>query len=123
MNAVQEIAASFKGATFSIDRLADAVKQKHPTMFAERAEAAWRNYCRSELRKNDSDSEALPFALSVDDHGTYRQLSFMDVDEYRFTIARYMRQSVASRRRAYQLADECKRVHGVEIDPIAELSA
>lgn len=122
MNLVQEIAASFKGQTFTIGDIADTVQRKHPDLFAQKARSAWTSFVRSELRRA-SDDESLPFALSVDDHGTYRQLSFMDVDEYRFTIARYMRQSVTSRRRAYRLADECKRVHGVEIDPVAELSA
>lgn len=121
MNIVQEIASSFRGQTFTIGDIADAVEMKAPELFAQKARSAWVNFIRNELRR--ADDASLPFALSVDDHGTYRQLSFMDVDEYRFAIRRYMRQSTTARRRAYQLADECERVHGVTIDPVAELAS
>lgn len=53
---------------------------------------------------------------------TYRQLSFMDVGEYRFAIRRYMRQSRQSRSVAFALLDECRRVHGVTLD-MAEVLA
>lgn len=90
MNQVQEVAATFRGH-FSLEVLADAVKQTHPELFAARAEKAWVNWCRTQVRQSSASSEALPFALSVDSAGTYCQLSFMDVDEFRFTIVRYMR--------------------------------
>lgn len=121
MNEVQEIITSFKGQPFSLEQLAVAVQQRHPEKYAKQTWTAWKNWCRGEARKSESGD--LPFAASVDGHGTYRQLAFWGPEEYRIVIRGHMKQSGDSRRRAYQLADECERVHGVVIDPIAELSA
>jgi hypothetical protein len=121
MNLVQETAKGFGADPFTIDDLADTVAREHPDVHAKRVAAAWRGWVRGQLRKG-TGGDALPFALSIDDHGTYRQLSFMDVGEYRFAIRRYMRQSRQSRSVAFALLDECRRVHGVTLD-MAEVLA
>lgn len=116
MNIVQEVAATLGGQAIDLDKLADLVADQHPDLYVDRTRSAFRNWVREQLRKTtDGD---LPFALSVDGHGTFRQLSFMDIDEFRFTIRQFMRQSSKSRHRAYALADECERLHGVRIDPV-----
>lgn len=59
----------------------------------------------------------LPRSVS-DGNGTYVQRTLLDPDGYEVAIKRYMGQAGASRRRAYALAAECERIHGVVIDPI-----
>lgn len=121
MNIVQQVAQRvFAGETIDLDDLAATVAAEHPDLREERTASAWKAWCRGQLRR--AERGELPFALSVDNHGTYRQRSFMDVDEYRFGIRQYMRRSGENRTLAYRLADDCQSVHGVWIDPATEVA-
>lgn len=119
---LDQIAAAFiaaAGGTATVEEVAHHIAETHPDVYREET---WRAWCAA-IRKamTFTVDGGLPNALSVDNHGTYRQLALLDVGEYRFGIARYMRQARQSRAKAYLLAEECRRVHDVWIDPATVL--
>lgn len=116
---VRELVGSM--ASMTIDEVAEVVAAEEPELYGDVAFRAIRNQIRSDLTADAGDG--LPWAMSVDNHGTYRQRSFFDADEYRFAIRQYMKRSEANKSKAYRLADECQAVHGVEIDPEEEARA
>jgi hypothetical protein len=104
------------GGTAELEEVARIVADTHPDVYRD---TTWRNWVAA-VRKALSTPQggaSLPSALSIDGHGTYRQLALLDEADYRFGIRRYMQQANASRAKAYALAAECKTVHDVWIDP------
>lgn len=62
------------------------------------------------------NDDGLPTAPEIDAHGTHAQLELLDVDEFRYAVARQMSNSAAARRRAKRYADLCWARHNVRID-------
>lgn len=108
---LREAATTINGRAIDMDALVDAAGH----LYSNIADSAVRNAIRADLRSIGDDG--LPWALSVDSHGTYMQTALMSVEEFRYSISQYMVRAQANRGAAFRLADKCKTVHGVWINP------
>lgn len=108
---LRQVATTISGRAIDMDALVDAAGH----LYTNIADSAIRNAIRADLRSIGEDG--IPWALSVDSHGTYMQTTLMEVEEFRFAITSYVGRAKANRQAAFRLAERCREVHGVWINP------
>lgn len=108
---LRRIAAEINGRAIDMDALVDAASH----LYGNVADRAIRNAIREDLRSGGENG--VPWALSVDSHGTYMQTSLMEIEEFRFAIMSYVARAKANRAVALRLAERCREIHGVWINP------
>lgn len=105
-------------SVFTIAELAETVAMNCPDIYRT---ITWRAWVAQVRKAATAPANGMPWAGSVDGHGTYKPTSLFDVAEYRYVIRQYMLRGQANKNMAYKFAQSCRDVHDVWIDPEEEL--
>jgi len=100
---------------FTTDDVYDVMASTTPEVFSEISRRAVISEIRRVLRQS-TDSSGLPYAVSVDGHGTYVQTTLLEPSEFEFAVKQHCRLASQNLAKAHLLANLCYEVHGHYID-------